>query len=70
MTEPEISVQAPVSGTGAPSHSERLWLQTDWRKAEKEVRQLQERIAKATQESRWGKVKALQRLLTRSYCGK
>jgi RNA-directed DNA polymerase len=70
MTEPEISVQAPVSGAGAPSHSERVWLQTDWRKTEKEVRQLQVRIAKATQESRWGKVKALQRLLTRSYCGK
>ena len=28
------------------------------------------RIAKATQEGRWGKVKALQRLLTRSYSGK
>jgi len=70
MTEPEISVQASVSGTGASAHSEQVWLQTDWRKTENEVRQVQELIAKAAQESRWGKVKALQRLLTRFYYGK
>jgi len=34
------------------------------------VRRLQERIVKATKEGRWGKVKALQRLLTHSYSGK
>ncbi len=37
---------------------------------EKNVRRLQVRIAKATQEGRWGKVKALQRLLTRSFHSK
>ena len=35
-----------------------------------EVRRLQARIVKATQEGRWGKVKALQRLLTCSFSGK
>lgn len=34
------------------------------------MRRLQARIVKATQEKRWGKVKALQRLLTRSFSGK
>ena len=34
------------------------------------VRRLQARIVKATQEKRWGKVKALQRLLTHSFSGK
>lgn len=42
----------------------------NWCDIEKNVRRLQVRIAKATQEGRWGKVKALQRLLTRSYCSK
>src|ERR1700720_935324 len=34
------------------------------------VRRLQARIVKATREGRWGKVKALQRLLTHSYSRK
>jgi RNA-directed DNA polymerase len=36
----------------------------------KEVNRLQERIAKATQAGKWGKVKVLQRLLSRSHSGK
>jgi RNA-directed DNA polymerase len=70
MTVLENHVQTLVSGTGAPSHPEQVWLQTDWRQIEKDVRRLQARIVKATQEGRWGKVQALQRLLTRSYCSK
>jgi RNA-directed DNA polymerase len=53
--------------TGAVSHQEMGWYDIDWQKAHKGVRRLQARIVKATQEGRWGKVKALQRLLTRSY---
>ncbi|WP_248295495.1 reverse transcriptase N-terminal domain-containing protein [Paraburkholderia sp. UYCP14C] len=34
------------------------------------MKRLQVRIAKVTREGRWGKVKALQRLLTRSHSGK
>ena len=37
---------------------------------ERSVRRLQVRIAQATKEGRWGKVRALQRLLTHSYSGK
>ena len=47
-----------------------MWLQANWTRIEAEVKRLQMRIAKATMEGRWGKVKALQRLLTRSHSGK
>ncbi len=40
------------------------WDAIDWQSVEKHVRQLQMRIAKTTREGRWGKVKALQWLLT------
>ena len=46
------------------------WDQVDWPKCERQVRRLQARIVKATREGRWGKVQALQRLLTCSFSGK
>lgn len=46
------------------------WHQIDWVQVHRNVRRLQARIVKATKEGRWGKVKALQRLLTHSYSGK
>ena len=46
------------------------WEQIDWTQCERNVRRLQARIVKATQEGRWHKVKALQRLLTCSFSGK
>jgi len=54
----------------AASHMEVDWHNTDWVKVNRNVRRLQARIVKATQEGRWGKVKALQRLLTHSLSGK
>ena len=54
----------------ATSHDEVDWHAIDWHKANQNVRRLQARIVKATQEGRWGKVKALQRLLTYSFSGK
>ena len=59
-----------VEHTGAVSHRATNWHEIDWQKAHREVRRLQARIVKATQAGRWGKVKALQRLLTRSYSAK
>ena len=44
------------------------WEQIDWSQCEQKVRKLQARIVKATQEGRHGKVKALQWLLTHSFC--
>jgi RNA-directed DNA polymerase len=46
------------------------WHGIDWAKCHQQVRRLQARIVKATQEGRWGKVKALQWLLTHSFSGK
>lgn len=55
---------------GAVSHNSVEWQAIDWHKAHRNVRRLQARIVKAMQEGRWGKVKALQRLLTHSFSGK
>ena len=56
---------------GAASHEiVKGWHDIDWHAAHSNVRRLQARIVKATQEGKWGKVKALQHLLTRSFSGK
>ncbi len=52
-----------TSLTGASSHTGNEWHDINWRKVNQNVRRLQTRIVKATQEGRWGKVKALQHLL-------
>ncbi|MCC6628216.1 MAG: group II intron reverse transcriptase/maturase [Chloroflexi bacterium] len=46
------------------------WHAIDWRAANENVRRLQARIVKATTAGRWGKVHALQRLLTHSFSAK
>jgi RNA-directed DNA polymerase len=70
MTTTGGTAQAEAIGAGAPSRPTEMWLQADWPRIKDEVKRLQVRIAKATKEGRWGKVKALQRLLTRSHSGK
>jgi len=55
---------------GAPSAAKLDWARIDWRKVRRAVYRLQARIAKALQEGRFGKVQALQRLLTCSYAAK
>jgi RNA-directed DNA polymerase len=55
---------------GALSRVDLNWLAVDWQAAHRVVRRLQARIVKATQEKRWGKVRALQHLLTHSFSGK
>jgi RNA-directed DNA polymerase len=61
-----------VLGTtaGAVSNEAMNWHDIEWEKVHRNVRRLQARIVKATQEGRWGKVKVLQRLLTRSFSGR
>jgi len=55
---------------GAILHGEHGWHDIDWEAAHRTVRRLQARIVKATKEGKWGRVKALQHLLTRSFSGK
>jgi len=55
-----------TASAGAPRDDAALWTGVDWSVVRRNVRRLQCRIAKAVKEGRWNKVKALQRLLTRS----
>ncbi|WP_430227077.1 group II intron reverse transcriptase/maturase [Paraburkholderia tropica] len=62
-----VSVQKDGS---ALSHAPDNWYAVDWRRVERNVRGTQIRIAKATRESDWRRVKALQRMLTRTLSAK
>src|SRR5437899_1348408 len=59
-----------AQAVGAVSSEAAQWYAIDWHTTHRNVRRLQVRIAQATKEGRWGKVRALQRLLTHSYSGK
>ncbi len=54
----------------ASSHNPTDWVSIDWKRVQKNVRVVQHRLAKATQEGNWRRVKALQRMLTRSFSAK
>ena len=58
---------AVTTPAGAVSHNAVDWHAINWHKAHTLVRRLQARIVKATQAGRWGKVRALKRLLTHSF---
>lgn len=66
MTTETTEALVSDPSVGATTDHPLTWHQIDWRQAERTVRRLQIRIAQATQAGKWGKVKALQRLLTRS----
>jgi RNA-directed DNA polymerase len=59
-----------AQAVGAVSREAAEWYAIDWQAIHRNVRRLQVRIVQATKESRWGRVQALQRLLTHSYSGK
>jgi RNA-directed DNA polymerase len=59
-----------AQAVGAVSSEAKEWYAIDWSTIERNARRLQVRIAQATKDGRWGKVRALQRLLTHSYSGK
>jgi len=61
-----VSLTAESALSGRPTH----WHQIDWKHVHRTVRGIQIRIAKATKEEDWRRVKALQRFLTRSFCGR
>src|SRR5881275_1051998 len=66
----QMTGEPQAGSTGAPFHGVTDWHAIDWKSANHNVRRLQARIVKATQEKKWSKVKALQRLLTHSLSGK
>jgi RNA-directed DNA polymerase len=55
---------------GALSRIPQDWHAINWRHVYRHVRRLQARIVKATRQGRWGKVRALQHLLTHSFSAK
>jgi RNA-directed DNA polymerase len=59
-----------AQAVGAVSSDTAEWYAIDWQAIHRSVRRLQVRIVKAVKEGRWGKVRALQRLLTHSFSGK
>ncbi len=68
--EKQMMEELQEVSTGASFRGVTDWHAIDWQSTEHNVRRLQARIVKATQEKKWGKVKALQRLLTHSFSGK
>src|SRR6266571_2075398 len=68
--EQTLADPAEEDAAGASFHGVTDWHAIDWRAVNTNVRRLQARLVKATKEKRWGKVKALQRLLTHSFSGK
>lgn len=62
-----MNVDSSMCASSGPAPQ---WEQIDWAYCERHVRRLQARLVKATREGRWGKVKALQWLLTHSFSGK
>jgi RNA-directed DNA polymerase len=61
---------AVATPAGAVSRNPVDWHAINWQQAHTIVRRLQARIVQATQVGRWGKVQALQRLLTHSFSAK
>jgi RNA-directed DNA polymerase len=59
-----------AGSAGATSHAPLDWPQSNGHAVHRNVRRLQARIVQATQVGRWGKVHALQHLLTHSFSGK
>src|SRR5581483_8068217 len=53
----------PANRTGTPTD----WQRINWRAANRRVRNLRQRIFRATQQGDWDKVQSLQRLMLRSY---
>src|SRR5437588_4630005 len=70
MTTETTEALTSDPSVGATTDTHLAWHQINWRRAERNVRRLQARIAQATQAGKWGKVRALQRLLTHSLSGK
>src|SRR6267378_83159 len=66
----EAKQMTMAQAIGAVSSEAAEWYAIDWQTIHQNVRRLQVRIAQATKVGRWGKVRALQRLLTHSYSGK
>jgi RNA-directed DNA polymerase len=69
-TEGEKQMAAVTTPAGAFSCVKIDWHAIEWEKVNRNARRLQARIVKAVQANKWGRVKALQHLLTHSFSGR
>jgi RNA-directed DNA polymerase len=69
-TTKQMTTRTKRSKVGAVVHSEVDWNQLNWCRINNIVNRLQRRIAEAQKQGRYGKVKSLQYLLTRSFSAK
>lgn len=70
LGEPSKMGKRMTALAGAPVDDAKKWTSIKWQEAQRHVRRLQVRIAKAVKEERWNKVKSLQNLLTNSFYAK
>ena len=66
----KMGKQKTATKAGALIDDAKNWKTLDWEYARRQVRRLQERIAKAVKEGRWNKVRTIQYILTRSFYAK
>src|SRR5262249_53845469 len=66
----QADMSAAATLAGAAPGAATTWHAIPWRRVWRNVRRLQARIVKATQEGRWGEVRALVYLLTHSFSGR
>ena len=57
-----------INGIGANESSTLEWQAIDWQAVERKIRNLRQRIFRATQCGQWNKVRSLMKLMLRSYC--
>ncbi|WP_457810067.1 reverse transcriptase N-terminal domain-containing protein [Pseudomonas kielensis] len=65
-----MNTQPPTSVTSASSDGAMNWYGLDWASIQTSVRKTQLKIAQATREADWRRVKRLQRMLTHSFHGR
>ena len=70
MTSPDGKLGETVRSSTSSGSSRTRWRSIDWKVAQREVRRLQMRIAKAVKEGKHGRVKSLQWILTHSFHAK
>jgi RNA-directed DNA polymerase len=63
-------VQGSSLANGAEPHGDTDWTGIDWHQAERQVRNLRQRIYRATQREDWKTVHSLQKLMLRSYANR
>src|SRR5215469_9906569 len=59
-------MQGPPEAFGTEKHSDTDWNAIDWHQEERRVRNLRQRLFRATQAGDWKRVRSLQKLMLRS----